>query len=676
MHASSAAKGKARAIDPDVSQGNEQANGSNGLPASQHANGRPSTRTVKPQPIPAATLLNIEYPGILVEDPSPSVASSSSYTSLDRALSTLHPSALPPLTSSPYEALNFLSKIPNEGLRVVECRLGGFPDSSNSVSTSSIDEVYRSPLIGEAVPTHNIVIRVVKRTWRQKKRKRPPSPTPPGNGNDIVLDPALLAETDPSHVCPANGHATAQKEQDRCTGRVKKEYRVEVLGMATHTVRFRSMADFAFQPQVSASSSSTQLDPVMALHKALATMDLEVFQNFRIPAQLEDYQLPQPNGEPPKSNLHMVPPAFFSRMDVPFNYAFQQTPYSELRTVPTPPHLTKTPTSKTFSMALHRPDIPAGQMQRFVNRVRLTGITPQPFRVGSRDVKVPTKPQADVEKIRHRCDPTVLTRLRELMEERPVWSRVALKNQLSDTELKELQGNNEKVYYALVGYAMVGGPWRDTVVRFGYDVREDRSSRIYQRLFLRGGPAGRETRLSAQGSDKRVAEDGPEEDDAEEEHAAARSTVVPIAPTKRSKVTHLFDGETLHRNVGNFHLCDIHDPLIKPFIDLADRPYGDALVEKVEGIEWVRETFDPETGWYTRRALELIRALVGARFKALTDTGRPLREEAVAAIVERLRGRWMEEDLGPQPVRQEAEEEIDDDAPAAAGNSVVDPALM
>ena len=436
MSASSAAKGKARAVDPVP-------------PETPRSNGAADARFVKPQPIPSTALLNIEYPGVLsADDKLEGSSSNTSYTSLERALSTLHPSALPPLTSSPHEALNFLSRIPNEGIKVVECRLGGFGgplSPAEGVTAKGLDEVYKAPLIGEAVPTHNIIIRIVKRTWRQKKRKRQDSPSSlqqengAANVDQMALDPALFVESTQAPGEQANGHDSPTQKRSRYTGRVKKEYIVEVLGMATNTVRFRSMADFAFQPNVSTSQDGTRLDPVMALHKALATMDLKALQKFRVPPQLEDYSIfdPANPNAPPKSNLHMVPPAFFSRMEVPFNYNFQQTAYSELRTVPTPPHLVRTPESTPLSMALSRPDLGQGQMQRFVNRVRLSNITPQPFRVG-RDAKVPTKPLPDVVKIEHRCDYKVLARLRELLVERPVWSRVALKNQLNEQEFKEL----------------------------------------------------------------------------------------------------------------------------------------------------------------------------------------------------------------------------------------------
>ncbi|TKY85674.1 hypothetical protein EX895_005214 [Sporisorium graminicola] len=681
-------KGKARAIDPVSTLNNDH----------------PAIPLVKPQPIPSTSLLNVEYPGILVDDAV--LSSSTSSSSLDRALSTLHPSALPPLTSSPLEGLNFLSRIPNEGLRVVECRLGSFPSSvpsegevQSGLDRNSIDQVYKAPLIGEVVPTHNIVVRIVKRTWRQKKRKRLSSGSPAQGADSsdrpdvMALDPALFAEGvdaghDNSQLQQPNGHEEHDDKRSRYTGRVKKEYCIEVLGMATNTVRFRSMADFAFQPEVSTASAGTdtiqELDPVMALHKALATMDLKAFQNFRIPEQLEDYQLPDPAGSAPKSNLHMVPPAFFSRMDVPFNYNYQQTPYSELRTVPAPPHISRK-SSVTFAHALRRDNLPAGQMQRFVNRVRLSNITPQPFRVG-RDAKVPTRPLLDVIRIEHRCDPKIVARLRELLVERPMWSRVALKNQLTEGELKELTGSNEKVYYALVGYSMVGGPWRDTIVRFGYDVRKDHSSRIYQRIFLRGTPALREPSRTAQLSPAAAAPvDGEgEEDDEADEASAARSSLVPLPTSERSQNTHLFDGTTLHRHVGNFQLCDIEDPLIKPYIwrsNDADLPLLDAgsdlPILPPMGTQWLRSTWDAETGWYTKRALELIRALLAARFKALSDTGTPLESDAVDAIVSRIRQKWREEDSPPlqEGGAQTEAEETSVAQPVNGQQTVIDPTL-
>lgn len=638
-------KGKARAIDSPIQSVD-----------------RPSIPPVKPQPIPATPLLNIEYPGILSDEPGAS--SLTSYSSLERALCTLHPSSLPPFTSCPHEALCFLSRIPNEGLNTIECRLGAFgsPLPPTAKVDNKFDQLFKTPLMGQVVPTYNVVIRIVKRTWRQKKRKRSSSASASpqvdniAQSNDMTLDPALFVQADTlttdGQSLQSENQKQASAKRSRYTGRVKKEYCIEVLGLATKTVRFRSMADFAFRPDVYASAttdvatSPPQLDAVMELHKALATMDLGAFQCFRVPEHRQEYQVPndrQPSSAQPKSNLHMLPPAFFSRIDVPFNYNFQQTTYSELRTVHTPAHLTSC--APSFAHALRRTDLPAGQMQRFVNRVRLPNITPQQFRVG-RDSTVPCKPLADVVRIEHRCDRAILARLRQLLQERPVWSRVALKNQLSAVELRELDGSSEKVYYALVGYAMVGGPWRDTIVRFGYDVSLDNSSRIYQRVFLRGGPMRRESRLAQQSlADKSTAH---HDDEAMITSRDARPAVVPLPSDTRARAnnTHLFDGTTLHRNIGNFQLCDIHDGLIEPYIWQDMDNHHVHTTDNEKRIVWLRETMDVETGWYTRRALDLIRALVAARFKALAESGKPLEHDAVHTLVARIRHKWSEEDTG------------------------------
>jgi general transcription factor 3C polypeptide 5 (transcription factor C subunit 1) len=206
---------------------------------------------------------------------------------------------------------------------------------------------------------------------------------------------------------------------------------------------------------------------------------------------------------------------------------------------------------------------------------------------------------------------------------------------------------------------MVGGPWRDTVVRFGYDVRADVASRVYQRVFLRG-PAAR-LRSPSKGHEEE------EEDDDE----VARSSVVPL-PSERTRSTHLFDGTTLHRHVGNFQLCDVLDPLITPFIWREN----DATQDGVSmGTQWLRETWDAETGWYTKRALELIRALITARFKALADTGTALQSREVDIIVNRMRQKWREEDM-PEDDGEGAHEEMQVGDAAQVRMDHVDPSLV
>jgi general transcription factor 3C polypeptide 5 (transcription factor C subunit 1) len=63
------------------------------------------------------------------------------------------------------------------------------------------------------------------------------------------------------------------------------------------------------------------------------------------------------------------------------------------------------------------------------------------------------------------------------MEERPVWTRVALLNQLANDEERTFV-NYSKEYLPLVAYTITDGAWKDTLVRFGYDVRDSPEARM------------------------------------------------------------------------------------------------------------------------------------------------------------------------------------------------------
>jgi general transcription factor 3C polypeptide 5 (transcription factor C subunit 1) len=56
-------------------------------------------------------------------------------------------------------------------------------------------------------------------------------------------------------------------------------------------------------------------------------------------------------------------------------------------------------------------------------------------------------------------------------------------NQFSVPEAREIL--NSKILLSLVSYIFSDGPWRDTLVAFGYDPRKHPESRIYQRMYFR-----------------------------------------------------------------------------------------------------------------------------------------------------------------------------------------------
>lgn len=122
------------------------------------------------------------------------------------------------------------------------------------------------------------------------------------------------------------------------------------------------------------------------------------------------------------------------------------------------------------------PDGSVMTAERWSNANRWQGLAPIPWSVYSRAPvpKAPPKPALGKEA---NCNQQMLLRLRNLMEERPIWTRVALLNQLASDEERTFV-NYSKEYLPLVAYTITDGAWKDTLVRFGYDVRDSSESRM------------------------------------------------------------------------------------------------------------------------------------------------------------------------------------------------------
>ncbi len=75
----------------------------------------------------------------------------------------------------------------------------------------------------------------------------------------------------------------------------------------------------------------------------------------------------------------------------------------------------------------------------------------------------------------------VLAQVEALFAERPMWSRIALANCIADKNDRQLAIQN-KALLPQVAYYIVNGPWKDSLVRYGYDPREEPEARFYQRL--------------------------------------------------------------------------------------------------------------------------------------------------------------------------------------------------
>ncbi|KAF2352034.1 Transcription factor IIIC subunit 5 [Trinorchestia longiramus] len=68
----------------------------------------------------------------------------------------------------------------------------------------------------------------------------------------------------------------------------------------------------------------------------------------------------------------------------------------------------------------------------------------------------------------------VYDRLKQLFEERPVWSRAGIKSALG------YSSDNLKYLLPTLGYYFIAGPWRNLWIKFGYNPREKPESFVYQ----------------------------------------------------------------------------------------------------------------------------------------------------------------------------------------------------
>ncbi|KIJ70265.1 hypothetical protein HYDPIDRAFT_78440 [Hydnomerulius pinastri MD-312] len=375
------------------------------------------------------------------------------------------------------------------------------------------------------------------------------------------------------------------------------EYTAEPVGVVLKTARFRSMADYQFQPDMS--------DPVAQLRLAMDRMDaVDAIRQYTIPEEKEDYVVPaaivSPEIDPElaeqsgqatsatRSNLRLFPPPLFSRQGIPQNYNFKSNPASMVTAVI---------------------DEETGEeRKRLINRGRWKGYGPATITFA--DPTIPENPIPAVQQARNQVKPELLERITQLLQDRPVWTRAALYNQFSPTEVREI--HNSKLLLPLASYMFQDGPWRDTLIRFKYDPRKDPDARFYQRIYFRNAnhPMSRLSVVSRRQEGRSAAT------------YISRSMEHEEALETERRQSHIFDGETLTKETAAFQLCDIHDPMLK---------------DMIEDDEDLRETCDERDGWYSAHAFERIKMVLRHKFFSLLQ-GYVATEEECEALLEQGTG--------------------------------------
>ncbi|KAF8665810.1 hypothetical protein AX16_000253 [Volvariella volvacea WC 439] len=227
------------------------------------------------------------------------------------------------LPQTPFYSIEYPGYVQPASTRVALQSLGGQTSINNAFKRSSTkaealvelslnsSNPFAHPIPGEVVPTNNVLIKIIRR-----KRKHQPS--------------SLLDET------------------------TVGDYTAEAVGVIPKTVRFRSMADFHFQPDMA--------DEISQLRVAMNKMNVDAIHNYTIPEETSVYLTsmnnPLAEADPAsmdvesdgdsqptplaattefvadrmKSNLRLFPPPLFSRQTIPQAYNFKANPASMVTT--------------------------------------------------------------------------------------------------------------------------------------------------------------------------------------------------------------------------------------------------------------------------------------------------------------------------------------------------------
>uniref|UniRef100_A0A4X2L1D6 Carboxylic ester hydrolase n=1 Tax=Vombatus ursinus TaxID=29139 RepID=A0A4X2L1D6_VOMUR len=215
------------------------------------------------------------------------------------------------------------------------------------------------------------------------------------------------------------------------------KFDMEILGIITTVYKFQGMSDFQYLAvHTEAGCKNTSMyDKVLMLKP-----EKEEFFNQELPLY--------------------IPPPIFSRLDTPVDYFYRpETQHREGYNNP--------PVSGENLIGLSRARRPHNAI--FVN---------------FEDDEVPMKPlEAAVQTWKRLCtnpiDRKMEEELRKLFDIRPIWSRNAVKANIS------VHPDKLKVLLPYVAYYMITGPWRSLWIRYGYDPRKNPEAKIYQVLDFR-----------------------------------------------------------------------------------------------------------------------------------------------------------------------------------------------
>ncbi|KAL9032783.1 MAG: hypothetical protein Q9214_007815 [Letrouitia sp. 1 TL-2023] len=175
--------------------------------------------------------------------------------------------------------------------------------------------------------------------------------------------------------------------------------------------------------------------------------------------------------------------------------------------------------------------------------------------------------------------------VREVLTERPVWSRRALQNQIPPNLWNAVGPSVAKHLWQYSGYIFASGPWRDTIVRLGYDPRADPEARWYQSLVFQ-----------------------------------LQLTDVQKSQEKGDlgRKSHIFDGENVGLDGKLWQMCDITDPFLR------------SLLLRESSLRTT--CHQPSDGWYPNGLLAKVRIFMRYKILTIVQGQRPVKESDLVLL--------------------------------------------
>ena len=262
--------------------------------------------------------------------------------------------------------------------------------------------------------------------------------------------------------------------------------------------------------------------------------------------KLKEFSLDLSKG--PQPIIDLIPPPRLTSNTLPFNYVYHQNP--------------------AVKQVVRSDGLPSIINSQAAQRNRIPMLSHS-------GTAVPTSAPSDVIP-ESDLDPQVralISVTRELFKDRPVWSRRALQNSIPGNIWSPVGPNAAKYTWQYVGYIFSSGPWRDTLVRLGYDPRTDPEARWYQSLTF--------------------------------QLDVSRDVKVRSAKNLGNQ-SHIFDGERVALNGKLWQMCDITDPFLRTLL----------------GRNSLRNTCHTQIdGWYTNGLWAKIRTVMKHKIYALLEGG-------------------------------------------------------